>query len=102
MAIQLSELQKHLGPFCTRVQAAAMLDVMESNGFDLAAMTADAISEIPPEDWQSMCCEAFDFIVTLDCGDPACPCQDGDVCHYVTTATTPAMVRQENTTPTTD
>lgn len=24
-------------------------------------------------------------------GDPACPCQDGDPCHYVATATTKAM-----------
>lgn len=24
-------------------------------------------------------------------GDPTCPCQDGDVCHYVATEDTPAM-----------
>lgn len=28
-----------------------------------------------------------------DCryGDPTCPCQDGDICHYVAGCTTPAM-----------
>ncbi len=28
----------------------------------------------------------------IRCGDPLCPCQDGDVCHYVTIGETKAMM----------
>lgn len=29
-------------------------------------------------------------------GDPCCPCQDGDVCHYVATEDTPAMRKPDD------
>lgn len=32
-------------------------------------------------------------------GDPTCPCQDGDVCHYEATEDTPAMTPGRGLTP---
>ena len=33
----------------------------------------------------------IDAALAGSCGDPACPCQDGDACHYVDLPGRPAM-----------